>query len=119
MTTILLEDVVFYAYHGFYKEEQTIGTSFIINAELTVDVDIAKVSDKLDNTLDYQKVYTVIKKEMEIPSKLLEHVVNRIITALFAQHQLITKIKIKLTKVNPPLGGNVKKVSVMVEKNRE
>jgi dihydroneopterin aldolase len=117
MGLIQLEGMEFFAYHGCFKEERVIGTRFTVDAWLTVPTSEAEISDSLADTLNYQTVYALIRKEMEIHSHLLEHVAARIIKTLTDEFPEINHIKVKISKLNPSLahGGNIKKVSVTLE----
>jgi len=114
MAQIQLEGMEFYAYHGCFAEEQIIGSKFIIDVSFECDVHKAENSDNLSETIDYQEVYNTIKEVMQIKSKLLEHVGRRIINAMKKYFPTIKNIKVKVSKCNPPIGGKVEKVSVLV-----
>ncbi len=114
MATILLDGMEFFAYHGHFKEERIIGTKFIVDVEFDYDSSVAENSDRLPDTLNYQEVYHVVKKEMEITSHLLEHVAKRILAALHLAFPSIITAKVKISKTNPQLGGKVKQVSCVL-----
>ena len=118
MGKIILEDLEFYAYHGLFEEEQKIGANYLIDLELSLDFSIAAASDDLVGTVDYGAVYEVVEEEMKKSSKLIEHVAARIVTMLFVSFKKIEHVKIKLTKVKPPIKGDVKRVSVVIERGR-
>ena len=99
MGKILLEGMEFFAYHGCFKEEQLIGTKFIVDIEVEFDTDSAEKSDHLHDTLNYQEVYRIVKKEMEIRSNLLEHVARRILTTLKTAYPATGKTMIKIAKL--------------------
>ena len=114
MGKILLEGMEFFAYHGHYQEEQIIGTKFIVDLELEFDTSEAEHSDHLDDTINYQEVYQVVKNEMEINAHLLESVAGRIrekVRQLFPQ---VMTLQVKISKINPPLGGKVKQVTCIL-----
>ena len=113
---ILIEDLKIYAYHGVLPEEKTIGTYYLVNAEVHADLRKAAQSDHLEDTINYAEINDIIHREMEIPSLLLERVIGRIIQKLEEKFPQITYIKIKLTKTNPPMQGEMKGVSVELEK---
>jgi dihydroneopterin aldolase len=118
MDQILLEGLEFYSYHGCFKEEQVIGTWFNIDIILWGDFHKASLSDNIQETVNYLTVYQTIKKEMEQPSKLLETVAQRIIDVILLSYPPITQIEVKLSKLNPPLGGKIKSVGVRISKSR-
>ena len=111
MGTILLEGMEFFAFHGCFKEEQLIGTKFIVDLCVDVDTTVAEGSDHLHDTLDYVRLYQVVKKEMEQKSHLLEHLAGRITEVVCTEFPTITCIDLKIAKLNPPMGGKMKQVS--------
>ena len=102
----------FYAYHGCFKEEQIIGTRFLVDLYLETNTENAERSDDLADTVNYQEVYLLVKKEMEIKSKLLEHVGRRILDVVKEKFPEISSASLKISKMNPPLGGKMKNVSL-------
>jgi dihydroneopterin aldolase len=112
MSTISIEKMEFYAYHGCFKEEQIIGTRFLLDLYIETDTTEAEKSDKLEDTVNYQEVYLLVKKEMEIKSKLLEHVGRRILDRLKERFPEVGTASLKISKMNPPLGGKMENVSL-------
>lgn len=109
---IELEGLEFYAYHGHYDFEKQVGARFMVSATIQTDCTKAGKTDKLEDALNYQKIYDIIREEMEIPSALLEHVCTRILDHIYRSFPTIEKASIKLSKMNPPMGGEIEKVSV-------
>ncbi len=119
MGKIILDNIEIYACHGHLPEENEIGGRFIVNLEINTAFEDACKSDQLEDTFDYQVAYDIVKHEMSTKSSLLEHVASRILDRLLEASPLIWSAKIKLSKMNPPLGGNVKAVSVEIQKERD
>jgi dihydroneopterin aldolase len=116
MGLIEIEGMEFYAYHGHFIEEQVVGNKFIVYAAIETNCTFAGYSDKLDDALDYQKVYYLIKKEMDQSSYLLENICTRILDQLYSNFKSINKATIKVSKLNPPMGGQIKKVSITMSR---
>lgn len=112
MGTISLEGMEFFAHHGCYDEEQIIGTRFIVDLFIDYDTTEAENSDDLTQTVNYQSLYGLVKKEMATASKLLEHVARRILNHIAAEYPNVSATRIKISKINPPVGGKVGKVSI-------
>ena len=112
MSVITIENMEFYAYHGHFEEEQKIGTWFSIDLSMEVDTNKAELSDELEDTVDYSAVYQVVKEQMMIPSKLLEHVGRRILNAVKERFSDVKNAQLKIRKMNPPLGGKMDFVSL-------
>lgn len=116
-TRILFENLKIYAYHGVLEEERIIGTYYLINAEIHTDLWKASQSDDLKDTINYAEINEIFHEEMKVPSHLLEHVVARMMNAIEKRFRKISYIKIKLTKTNPPMKGQMDGVSVEMEKD--
>lgn len=114
-TTIELENMEFYAFHGHYEEEQVVGNRFRVDLRFDVDGEQAALTDELDTTVSYLDVYECVREQMQIPSHLLEHVSRRIGEALRERFPAILYIRLKVSKMAPPLGGQVEKVSLVTE----
>jgi dihydroneopterin aldolase len=115
MSVISIEGMEFFAYHGCFKEEQLIGTKFIIDIFLTVNTKNAEESDNLADTVNYQEVFMLVKKEMQETSKLLEHVGRRILSSVKKSFPQVEKATLKIRKMNPPLGGKMDFVSLTLD----
>jgi 7,8-dihydroneopterin aldolase/epimerase/oxygenase len=111
MGTIKLEGMEFFSFHGCFREEQIIGTRFLVDLAVTADTGAGERSDHLRDTVDYSAVYSVVKREMGQKSHLLEHVAWRILEALRKEFPELTEIGVRIAKVNPPMGGKMAHVS--------
>jgi 7,8-dihydroneopterin aldolase/epimerase/oxygenase len=114
MGLIHIENMEFYSFHGHFKEEQIVGNKFIVDLTIETDMNIPSESDNLRDAVDYQRVYQIIRLEMEKKSHLLEHIAGRIIDAIYAEMKGIQKITVKVSKMNPPMGGKIGSVSVEI-----
>ena len=115
MHKILLENLIFHAYHGVFEEEQTIGGKFEINIELDTDFSESMETDALEGTIDYSKVYDLIAQEMDKKSKLIEYLGKRIVDVLYTNFKEIKFIRLKISKLNPPVSGEIGRVSIVIE----
>ncbi len=117
MGWIEIEGMEFYAYHGHFKEEQMVGNRFLLDLKIKTNLQPAANSDNLNDTLDYQKVYQIIQDEMNTKSFLIENIGKRILDRLGNHFQNNAEhFILKLSKMNPPLGGKVEKVSIVMER---
>ena len=119
MAQIEIEGMEFYAYHGCFAEERQIGTFFRVDMSINADTESAQISDNIDDTVNYLSVYQVVRAQMAIASNLLENVAERIAGAIINNFGRVLSVKVKLSKLNPPLGGKIEKVSVIIEKARQ
>jgi len=118
MSTIHLKDIRLFANHGCLTEEEKIGSDYLVNVKVKANLVTAAESDLLSDTVDYVHLNRIVKSQMAIRSKLLEHVGKRIIDAVFEEIPLVTEVKVKVAKINPPIGGDVDEVSVTMKSKR-
>jgi len=112
MARIAINGMRFYAHHGCFGQERTIGTHFLVDLQFETDTSRAEVSDNIEDTVNYLEVYQVVKREMEKPSNLLEHVARRVGDAVLSEFPDTKNVVVKISKLNPPLGGQMTSVSV-------
>ncbi len=115
---VKLDRAKFYARHGVLPQEQDVGAYFFVTLEVTTDISAAIYTDDLSGTVSYADLYDCVKKEMAIPSKLIEHVAGRILNRLYSQFPSISHIKLILTKENPPMGADCKGAGIIIESVR-
>ena len=118
MGKIYLKNIRLYAYHGCMDEEEKIGSDYVVNIVVNTDLSLSSQTDALKDTVDYVALHTIVKEEMEIRAKLLEHVAQRIIKRILSQFSCVSKASVKVAKKNPPIGGNVEEVAVKRELKR-
>ena len=116
MGLIEIEGMEFYAFHGHFKEERIVGSKFLVDLTIETDMEKPRVSDNLKDAVNYQQAYEIVRIQMGRKSHLLENIAGRILDALYAEMGGIKKARIKLSKMNPPVGGKVGSVSVVMER---
>jgi 7,8-dihydroneopterin aldolase/epimerase/oxygenase len=116
MGLIQIENMEFYAFHGHYKEEQIVGNKFLVDLTIETDMSVPSKSDNLKDAVNYQKAYQIVKDEMGKKSYLLENIAGRILDSLYSEMAGIKKVTVKVSKMNPPIGGKIGSVSVVMEK---
>ena len=102
------------ANHGCLPEEEKIGGDYIVDITITSDFYQAEHSDELADTVDYCVVFEVVKREMGIRSKLIEHVAKHILDGLKKEYHGVSRFDVKVTKINPPINGPVDSVSFVI-----
>ena len=118
-TYIYLNAVRFYAFHGVMPQERLVGGEFVVDLRVGYPFQQAMTSDEVADTLNYAELYELVKAEMAVPSRLLEHVAGRVVKAIQDRFPLVTSIDMKLTKVNPPMGADCNGAGVEVLLNIE
>ena len=119
MGEIILKNVRCYSFHGCLKEEGLIGSEYLVSLKVNASLKKSAVSDRLSETIDYVLLNQIIKHEMAKPSKLLETVANRINKSVFKKDLRITKSIVTITKVCPPINGDVEGVSVKLKQKKD
>lgn len=114
---VSLEGVRFFAYHGFYPEEQVIGTEFIIDVDTEMEV-YGSGDDEISNTVNYERLNQIITKEMETPRKLLETVAYGILDQIRHEFLAVKLIRVAIRKMHPPMGGDIKNSLIELTFNR-
>ena len=115
MNRIELKDMEFFSRHGCFEEERIIGNRFVVNLSVEGDFSAAAASDDIEDAVNYQSLYDIVREEMDIPSHLLENVAQRIVRHIKESFPMLSKIKLTIDKINPPLGGKLYASSVTFE----
>ena len=116
---VYLKHLRFKAYHGVLPQERVVGNDYVVELRIGYPLEIAVKSDRVEDTLNYAEVFSLVREEMKKPSALLEHVAGRIADALQQAFPKITSIDLKLTKVNPPMGADSDGAGVEISFKRE
>ncbi|MFD2551502.1 dihydroneopterin aldolase [Bizionia sediminis] len=119
MGTIRVENIRVFAYHGCLKEETKIGSDYRVDLEVMANLQISANTDLLQNTVDYVLLNQVVREEMAKPSALLETVAKRILDRIFEEDNMIKKATIWVSKLNPPIGGDVEMVTIKMSDKRK
>lgn len=118
MGTIKVDNIKVYAFHGCLDEEARIGSEYIVDITVQADLSISAQTDALNDTVDYVLLNKIVVEEMAIRSQLLEHVGQRILDRVFKESVLVKHAEVAVSKLNPPIGGNVEKVTIVLSKER-
>jgi dihydroneopterin aldolase len=116
---VILEGLEFHAYHGVYPHERSSGNKFEVDIEVETRFSASAFKDDLSGTVDYEDLYSLVKGEMEKPSKLLETVGHSIAVKTLATFPNAISVAVNISKFNPPIGGVCKKATVSVSRIRE
>ncbi len=115
---LLLRDVRLFAFHGVLEQERAVGAYYTLNVAVDTDFSRAMATDELEGTISYADIYEVVKREMTVPSQLLEHVAGRICTAIFNTFPAATRIQLDIIKENPPMGADCRGAGVAIDVQR-
>lgn len=119
MDKILVEGIRLYGYHGCLDEEGKIGTEYEVSVTVWGNINNSFQSDNLHHTMDYVNISRVVQEHVSNRAKLIETVAHRISETIFEEMPMVIKLKIKLSKLNPPINGDVKKVSIELKRKRK
>ena len=119
MGIIKVENIRVFAYHGCLAEETKIGSDYRVDLEVKADLQTSAKTDKLSDTVDYVFLNRIIREEMNKPSHLLETVAKRILSRIFNEDALVDKATVCVSKLNPPIGGDVEMVTIKMTERRK
>jgi len=119
MGTIKVKNIRVYAYHGCLIEEGKIGSDYRVDLTVKADLSKSAITDELSDTVDYVHLNKIVKDEMAIRSKLLEEVAKRILDRILEEISMVKKVDVSVSKLNPPIGGNVAMVTIEMSKRRK
>ena len=118
MGKVKVSNIRIYAHHGCLGEETIIGSDYRVDVTVWANLKQAVRSDELADTVDYVHINHIVKEEMAVPSKLLEHVAQRILDRIFGEIPIVHKVEVAVGKINPPIGGDVEKVTIILKSKR-
>jgi len=118
MGYIILSNIRTYSFHGCMDEEEKIGAEFRTDVKVKTNMQKAAETDNLQYGLDYTRLNEIVIEEMKERAKLMETVALRIINRILEEFEIAQKVEVKVTKLNPPVGGNIEAVSVVMKKKR-
>lgn len=113
---IRLERMEFHAMHGCYELERQVGNRFTVDLEITAELGSAAKDDDVRQTVNYLLAYEVVREQMRVTQHTIERVAMNIIDAVYHTFPPIRHVKCTVSKLAPPLGGKLEKVSVVLEK---
>lgn len=119
MGRIKLENIRVFANHGCLREETKIGSDYRVDLEIKANLETSATNDNLSDTVDYVLLNRIVKEEMSVPSDLLETVAKRIITRVLSALLLVEKVTVSVSKINPPIGGDVEMVTIKMTEKRK
>ncbi|HEX9825094.1 MAG TPA: dihydroneopterin aldolase [Flavobacteriaceae bacterium] len=119
MGIVKVENIRVFAYHGCLKEETKIGSDYRVDLEIKADLQPSAKSDLLRDTVDYVFLNKIVRDEMLKPTHLLETVAKRILVRIFEEVPIVIKASVWVSKLNPPIGGDVEKVTIKMTERRK
>lgn len=105
-SSISLNDVRLYAFHGVLEQERRVGGEYSVSLRVHYNISKAMETDNVADTLNYAQLLEIVKREMAVPSNLLEHVAGRIGRTVFREFPQAEAIDLNVTKLNPPMGAD-------------
>ena len=117
-SSIQLQEMRFYAYHGVMEQERSVGGEYLVSLDVETDLSQSVMTDAVADTVNYAALYGVVAREMEQPSQLLEHVAGRIVQRVLNDFPQVESLSIRITKCNPPMGADCKGASVELKVKR-
>lgn len=113
---IVLDRMEFRAFHGCYELERKVGNRFTVDLVLTAELGRVAEEDSVEQAVNYLTVYEIVREQMQVTQRTIERVATNIIDALYTAFPQIRHVRCMVSKLAPPLGGKVARVSVVLEK---
>ena len=119
MGVIKLKNIRTFSYHGCLIEEGKIGSDYTVDLKIKTNLQKSAETDHLLDTVDYVHLNKIVTEEMAIRSHLLEHVAKRINIRVLAEIETVEKTTVWVSKINPPIGGDVESVTIKMTEIRK
>lgn len=116
---VALEGLEFHSFHGVYPHERESGNWFEVDIAVETDFSMAAANDDLQGTVNYETLFRIVKEEMDQPSKLLETVAEKIAGEVLQKIPEALSVELKISKLNPPIGGKCKKASISLVRKKQ
>ena len=119
MGVIKLKNIRTFSYHGCMIEEGKIGSDYRVDLKIKSNLQKSAETDHLADTADYVHLNKIVTEEMAIRAHLLEHVAKRINNRVLAEIPIVEKTTVSVSKINPPIGGDVESVTIKMSQIRK
>lgn len=116
IATITIDRLRLHCNHGVLEQERLVGNEFDVTVVFDYDASKAVLSDNIFSAISYTEVIDVIRRTMQTPSSLLEHVAGRVIDALATVFPSILSIAVSITKIAPPIPVQMQGVTVSISR---
>ena len=103
---IYINDLRFHAFHGVMPQERLTGNDYSVDLRVGYAVSSAMLSDDVNDTINYAGLYEIVRQEMSVPSQLVERVAFRIADRISRRYPDVSRMDVKVTKLNPPFGAD-------------
>jgi dihydroneopterin aldolase len=104
--------------HGYYEHELLEPQPFEVDVELVMNLQPAGVDDDLTKTIDYGRVYAIVRQIVEsTPFRLLEAIAEAISHELLIDFD-VTEVGIRIRKPKVQLGGPLDHAAVEIWRRR-
>ena len=113
---IELDRMEFRAFHGCYELERTVGNRFTVDLTLRAELGSVAEEDSVERAVNYLTVYEIVRKQMQVTQHTIERVAANILDALYEAFPQLVQARCRVSKLAPPLGGKVARVSVVLER---
>jgi dihydroneopterin aldolase len=117
--SITLENMAFYGFHGSDPSESKLGGRFFVDVELATDLSEPGKSDRLEDTVNYEHVYQIIRDHVEGKRfNLLEALGQRIADRVLADFPAVSRVTVRVRKPSVPIRGILDYTEVEIVRDR-
>lgn len=113
--TVSVDRLRLYARHGVSDQERRVGNMFEVSIAVECPSAIeGAATDDLSQTISYADLVEIIRSEMTVPSRLIEHAAWRIVRRVSARFPAVTAGSVTVSKLTPPCGAEMAAASVTI-----
>jgi dihydroneopterin aldolase len=117
--TIFVSGLALHAYHGVMQHEAKVGQTFKLDLVLGIDLAAAARSDKLVNTVSYDKVVDTVSKAFRVRRyRLVEAAAGAVADAVLGGFSQVTSVRVTVHKPHAPIAATFDDVGITIERSR-
>jgi len=117
---IFIKGLSLHAYHGVMAYEARVGQTFTLDLVLTMDLAVASRSDKVADTVSYDKVVECATQAFCAQRfRLIEAAAGKVADALLAGFPRVQSVAVTIHKPHAPIAATFSDVGVTLMRNRK
>jgi dihydroneopterin aldolase len=117
--TIELLGLSVFGRHGYHEEERRRGQRFLVDVWVELGSDVAAASDRIEETVDYRKLASLVGEIFAGPSHLLiESLAGTVADSILSRFPEVRSVRVRVRKPDVMLQPPVEHAAVIVERMR-
>ena len=116
---IFVKGLALHAYHGVMPHEAKVGQTFLLDLDLEIDLTAAARSDKVVDTVSYDKVVDCATESFcGEGHRLIEAAAGRVVDAVLADFPRVRSVRITIHKPHAPIAATFDDIGVTLVRSR-